>query len=254
VSVDTYAKKLFFKGDRRNLHELKAVLSTYLTIEQSIKQADKRYDAFFATILKNDSNYKVFLPEDLKIITWNYDTQLEKSFYEFCEDNKHVEDSITFKNNQIYRVNGYCGTPQPGHVGNAFRSVWQAKDSESAWRAGLQLFMGYEDTTHSNEPDIRFAWEEKTKNRMANNNTDLESIETCVIIGYSFPYFNREIDDNIWLSLSNVRKIYLQYPDGYHASVINRVKSLFHPIVEPEIIQIPISDKEFYIPEEIWKL
>lgn len=252
VSVDTYAKKLFFKGDISNLNKLKAVLSTYLTIEQSIKPTDKRYDAFFATILKSNSQNKISLPEDLRILTWNYDTQLEKSFYEFCEDDKHVADSITFKENQTYRVNGYCGTPRPGRLGDAFRSVWQAKDPESAWSAGLRLFMGYEHDT--NEPDINFAWEEKTKNRIANNNSDWETIATCVIIGYSFPYFNREIDDNIWLNLSNVRKIYLQYPNGHHASVINRVKSIFHPIIEPEIIQIPSSDKEFYLPEEFWKL
>jgi hypothetical protein len=122
ASVDTLAKKLFFRHDRTNLKKLKAALSAYLVIEQSRKPVDKRYDSFLATILEFDTQYQASLPSDLLIITWNYDTQLEKAFYGFCEDEKRVIESITF-NDRIYRVNGYCGTSQPGHIGQPFQAV-----------------------------------------------------------------------------------------------------------------------------------
>ena len=85
-SVDTFAKKLFLRNDIQNLKKLKAALSTYLVIEQSRHHVDQRYDAFLASVLSFDSSRRVNLPEHLRIFTWNYDTQLEKAFYGFCEN------------------------------------------------------------------------------------------------------------------------------------------------------------------------
>ncbi|MDP1989605.1 MAG: hypothetical protein Q8K00_01175 [Syntrophales bacterium] len=173
VSVDTYAKKLFFKNDSQNLKRLKVVLSTYLVVEQSRKPTDKRYDAFLATILNLDAQRNVSLPQHLRIITWNYDTQLEKAFYEFCDDGNHVLKSITLNKQQIYRVNGYCGTLQPNLTGSAFRSVWRSKNHESAWEEGLQLYKQYMSGEDTIAPDICFAWEETTRNNMASNDLNL---------------------------------------------------------------------------------
>lgn len=86
ASVDTFAKKLFLRGDADNLRKLKAVLSTYLAIEQARNNVDKRYDSFLASVLKLGSDKNVLLPEHLRILTWNYDTQFEKAFCGFCRD------------------------------------------------------------------------------------------------------------------------------------------------------------------------
>jgi hypothetical protein len=253
VSVDTYAKKLFFKNDRQKLNELKVVLSSYLLVEQSLNPTDKRYDAFFATVLKLDNQQKIRLPQILRIITWNYDTQLEKAFYEFCDDADHVAEEITFNKN-IYRVNGYCATEKPGHIGPAFRSVWKSKNPVSAWEEGLRLYWRYKSENDAIVPDIRFAWEESTKNKIAQ--VDLHEVHTVVVIGYSFPYFNQEIDDYIWTSLSDsqVNRVYLQYPDGQHASIENRVRSLIHPSKRDKIkfMLIPAAVL-FCLPEEFWQ-
>jgi hypothetical protein len=252
ASVDTFAKKLFFIKDFENLRKLKAVLSSYLIIEQSFKYVDMRYDSFFATILSTDSNGVVHIPPEFRIITWNYDTQLEKAFYGFCEDEKHVIENITF-NNHIYRINGYCGTNPPGHIGDAFKSVWGSPD-KSVWDTGIELYNKYMSTlsgSKSPEPDIRFAWEGSTMDSIAKKDMDLSKIKTVVIIGYSFPYFNREIDQLIFYRLSDgvLKQIYLQYPDGSHATVENRLKSLLPR--EVDIIRITENDM-FYIPDEFW--
>jgi hypothetical protein len=105
-SVDTFAKKLFFLNDHKNLQKLKAALSAYLVVEQSRNHVDQRYDAFFASVLIPDNrsaNIRTFtgsrhvsLPEHLSILTWNYDTQLEKAYYGFCKDEDNVIDDVTF--------------------------------------------------------------------------------------------------------------------------------------------------------------
>jgi hypothetical protein len=261
VSVDTYAKKLFFKQATEDLQRLKAVLSAYLVVEQSVNLTDKRYDSFLATILKLDTkNNKVFLPPYLQIITWNYDTQLEKAFYEFCEDDDHVIYSISLNEN-IYRVNGYCGTKKPNTFGREFRSVWRMKNYESAIEAGLHLYDEYISGKDTISPDICFAWEKSTRNRMADHKFDLTGVKAVVVIGYSFPYFNREIDEFFWLDLSGsqLRRIYLQYPEGEHKSIENRIRGLLRGSYNEDIefVFIPSLDPKkdmFYLPEELWNL
>jgi hypothetical protein len=98
ASIDTYAKKLFIKNDNnalKDLHKLKSTLSCYLLLEQSLEMTDKRYDNFFASILTNDISGIPKLHNDVNIITWNYDTQLEKSYEGFCTIPETVFEKFT---------------------------------------------------------------------------------------------------------------------------------------------------------------
>jgi len=245
-SVDTLAKKLFFRGDIQNLKKLKASLSAFLVIEQSRNHVDQRYDAFLASILKFDSNRNVSLPEHLRILTWNYDTQLEKAFHGFCDNYDMVIRDVAF-NERIYRINGRCGTQPPGHIGNAFQTILNSTNNP-AWEAGINLYNEYMAEPSSPEPEINFAWEDPTHNKLKNAGLNiLSDVTDIVIIGYSFPYFNREIDDLIFKQFSHIDRIYLQYPEGVHATVEDRIKTLL-PLNE-EIIRITSTDL-FYIPDD----
>lgn len=245
-SVDTFAKKLFFRGDIQNLKKLKAVLSAYLVIEQSRNHVDQRYDAFLASILKFDSSGCLSLPEHLRILTWNYDTQLEKAFYGFCDDHNKVINDIAFNKN-IYRINGRCGTHPPGHIGDSFRAILNSTN-KPAWEAGINLYKGYMAETSSPAPEINFAWEDPTLNKLNNVGVNLLSeITDLIVIGYSFPYFNREIDDIIFKQFNNLSRVYLQFPDGVHASIEERIKKLF--LEEVSIIPVNGTDL-FFIPNE----
>ena len=77
-SVDTFAKKLFLQGQKQSLKKLKFILSCFFIYEQTL-QFDKRYDSFYASILDNIST----LPNNLKILSWNYDSQLEIGYSNF---------------------------------------------------------------------------------------------------------------------------------------------------------------------------
>lgn len=245
-SVDTFAKKLFFRGDIQNLKKLKAVLSSYLVIEQSRNHVDQRYDAFLASILKLDSSRRVSLPDHLRILTWNYDAQLEKAFYGFCDNQDMVIEDIAFSKH-IYRINGRCGTHPPGHIGNSFRAILNSTN-KPAWRDGLNLYKEYMTEPSSPDPEINFAWEDPTHNKLKNVGvTLLSEVTDLVVIGYSFPYFNREIDDIIFKQFHNLFRVYLQFPDGVHASIEERIKKLL--LEEINIIRVASTDL-FYIPDD----
>jgi hypothetical protein len=250
-SVDTFAKKLFFLNDHQNLRKLKAALSAYLVVEQSRNHVDQRYDAFLASILKSDitANIMTFestrharLPEHLRIFTWNYDTQLEKAYFGFCNDIKRVYNDVV-KNDSIYKINGQCGTIQPGHFGNEFFASLNTTN-KPAWEEGIQLY----NEAFSFESEISFAWEDRTNTILKNTGlTKLSNVSDVIVIGYSFPYFNREIDKLIFEKLSpTLRRIYLQYPSGVHASIEERLKVFIDSKVER--IKIDGTDL-FYIPD-----
>lgn len=78
TSVDTFAKKLFIRS-QPELKGFKIGLSLFFIYEQVRRGRDIRYDAFFASIL-NDSPK---LPDLIRIISWNYDYQLEFAYSEY---------------------------------------------------------------------------------------------------------------------------------------------------------------------------
>jgi hypothetical protein len=245
-SVDTFAKKLFLSNDHDNLRKLKAALSAYLVITQSSDNVGKRYDAFFASILKQENN-KIALPSNIRILTWNYDTQLEKSFYGFCANDEDVYLQITFNQKQIFRINGHCGTFEYGKMGPPFKATW--KNTE-AWADGIYL---YEKNMElgSVGSEISFAWEGYTKNQLDHRIDELKlpDVKVIVVIGYSFPYFNREVDGRILMQCTHAHTVYLQYPKGEHTSVRKRLENMLISFDKRKILDIESTDL-FYIPDE----
>lgn len=245
-SVDTFAKKLFFLGDKENLKKLKATLSAFLVIEQSWQPVDQRYDAFLASVMGLDENTGIYLPEHLIIYTWNYDTQLEKAFYGFCEDDDKVFDNI-INNKRIYKINGFCGTYPPSTIGDPFHAAIHPND-EPAWEEGINLYNECMADPSSPDPEIKFAWEDSTNARLKSMGlSQLSEVSEMVVIGYSFPYFNREIDRLIFKQFDHLNRIYLQYPKDVHASIKTRIKSFFHRDIE--IVDIEKTDM-FHIPDD----
>jgi hypothetical protein len=78
-SVDTYARKLSLSGKKDEYVKLKNILSFYFTVEQKRNPPDVRYDNFWASILK----HKLKFPDNIKIVSWNYDFQFELTYQDF---------------------------------------------------------------------------------------------------------------------------------------------------------------------------
>jgi len=199
-SVDTFAKKLYLIDDNENLHKLKTVLSVYLVIEQSRKRVDKRYDAFLASVLSKREKQSVTLPEHLRILIWNYDRQLDKAMYGFCKNQKSKVAEM--KHNHIHAINGSC---------HDIEEIYNS-ENKPAWARGINLYKECMNCTSPVVPYIDFAWE---RNVPALLNKDIDyftrDVTDIIVIGDSFPYFNRDIDTRLFNKCEKqVERIYLQ--------------------------------------------
>lgn len=228
ASIDTYAKKIFIKGQDKELVRLKAAFSVYLIIEQLLKNADKRYDSFYASLL-NDNYYD--FPSNLRILSWNYDSQFEKSFSEYTDQNdiqtnqsllnvvtKYSHDKPKNSKFCLLKLNGTTnllqdrGWRQYNYI-NKYEDHLSLEQLDTIIRnfaalrlANIRLFSG-----------LSFAWErygDPDKDIVLYAKNETQDTEVLVIIGYSFPYFNREIDREIIGNMSRLNKIYFQAPDA----------------------------------------
>ena len=98
ATIDTFAKKLLIRGDENEYRKLKFLLCTFFLIEQVIYPYDKRYYTFFANILTLNAS----IPDDIYIMTWNYDGQLGIAYREYVEENS----CRILPEEKVFRING----------------------------------------------------------------------------------------------------------------------------------------------------
>jgi len=225
ASVDTLAKKLFIKNQKNHLRKLKIALSVFFILEQTLNKPDKRYDTFFSSILERWDDF----PKNIRILSWNYDYQFELSFSEYS-DNHELHQNQSFlkvrsKHGEkygsdgfgIYKLNGTTGLfdYQMGGSQYYYASNLNQKMDKNFLR---QVTRNFAVVTHNLQifPSLSFAWEnENDDNNIVSKSIDAISDSVAlVIIGYSFPFFNRGIDRKIIGSMKNLKRVYFQAPDA----------------------------------------
>ena len=255
ASVDTFAKKLYLKSNHDELSRLKFALSIFLVFEQIINQADKRYDAFFASILNDDYER---LPNNIKVISWNYDSQFEKSYSEYTDidelqRNRAMLRISTKKSSSRPRTPGFNIVKLNGshniidHSGHKSYDFCPTGDvfNRKAMDAILKNYATSKVKKNLFSSGLSFAWEKE------DNIIDFAkeiSFDTniLVVIGYSFPYFNRDVDRAIIKNMQNLQKVYFQSPEALalkerFSTIRNDIKDL-----------VSISDvNQFYLPDEL---
>ena len=224
--VDTYAKYLHIMNTRGDdFQKVKQGLSEYFALKQILlNERDIRYLPWLVSIMEK----KIF-PENLKILNWNYDFQVELAFSEFgfSEDVDHSGNGFshsgfllnyypnldpTFQDYHmlsLIHLNGVAGFIKQNGLYTA--SIFQSKYFNEKNRA--LAFFG----EHNNNPQINFAWEkgEYHSPLMKHVVKMIQDTTILVVIGYSFPFFNREIDKQIFEHLKlgqTLKKIYYQDP------------------------------------------
>lgn len=263
ASVDTLAKKFFITKKKQDLDRLKIALSAFFILEQARNKIDYRYDAFYASLLKSDIRS---LPPHVKILSWNYDYQFELSFSAYSQNNdistnqallnivhKNVQDSYTQNAFGIFKLNGSAALYQPSRH-NHFHFVNSFTHSIT-----LDILRGVIDG-YANiilRPDVvpllSFAWENEWGNGTlidrATNAT--KESQTLVVIGYSFPFFNREIDAKILNNMTDLQKIYIQIPNPEDAnSIKERIATLYARPAQLEFV-IKHDRSQFLLPYEL---
>lgn len=262
ASIDTYAKKLYLKKQFTELHRLKVAFSAYLTLAQSIQPADNRYDSFYASIL-SDSCYT--LPQNVRVLSWNYDLQLEKAYSEYSDDKsvsqnqKHLNiyskyNNIISNTNKfsVFKLNGSCtiiGKNAQHHgYSNAFSNKITLQFLEEVLRN--YCLLRFENSEY--KVGLSFAWESyssSSSDSIINLSKDATSdTSILIVIGYSFPYFNREVDRDIINNMKNLSKVYFQSPDAKNIS--ERFLSI---VPESKNIQLILRENvnQFLLPNEL---
>ena len=229
ASIDTFAKKLFIKDQIDDLKKLKVVFSIYLILEQIKNKANPRYDSFFASILSND--YYSF-PSNIRVLSWNYDFQFEKAFSEYTGDlevsrNQDVLNIITKysydvpQNNRfgIIKLNGTSNIL--GDRGFRQYSYFQKLEDNITLDLIDKVIRNYGALRLTNWrglfSGLSFAWEPSFDTQydiIEHARNESFDTEVLVVIGYSFPYFNREIDRKIIGNMKKLKKAYFQAPDA----------------------------------------
>jgi hypothetical protein len=265
-SIDTYAKKLFITKQDQPYLFLKAILTIFFIHTQLTKQPDIRYDSFFASILKNNATE---FTDEIRIISWNYDFQFEMAYskYSLNEDFRHNQLALTicpdgihpsdYKDRfSIFKINGTTAVFDNKSKGivNLFTRLGINNDT-AAFRKELLYFFLLLSTNSKYTSMLKFAWERQdTVDEDGLFNVTYEAIkggEILVVIGYSFPFFNRQIDRNILSSIGNGNPIKIYVQDIKPQSIIDKLDSVL-PLHfgSHKVIPIPSVD-QFFLPHEL---
>lgn len=254
-SIDTFAKKLYIKKSQ-DYDRLKITLSIYFTIEQHFNHPDFRYDNFWASII----NEKDKFPEHVRLVSWNYDFQLEQSYQNFSDYSSLMDVyeklNIQSANNKIanydlgdfsvYKLNG-SAIVSSAHDQPAFLS----DDFENERNFYEMLFYRYQLINNwKYKKHLSFAWEHDLNHEYFKRlKLSLKDTGVLVVIGYSFPYFNRKIDRYIINEcMPFLEKVYFQAPDA--ANLKERFKIIKDSIPDKKLITVTDLD-QFTFPNEL---
>ena len=102
-TIDGLARTYYEKEDIEKFRRLKATLSAYILCEQTIQddefsRLDKRYHEFVHIACQKQPNRHSLRP-DIKVLSWNYDMQIEKAISGLWPD---IDFSLLFDDLRVY--------------------------------------------------------------------------------------------------------------------------------------------------------
>lgn len=266
ATIDTYAKKLVLQERRAELEHVERLLTFYFEVEQIMENPDSRYDTYFANILQNRQQF----PANIKVISWNYDSQLEIAYHEYDEEHRlniGSKLSLDYRQYDILKLNG-SATFQ----GQEYLPEYILKCREDMKKPGHQniygdvdvrmenilpdlillylLYVGAINPLRENNTNLSFAFDynQLSDVMLQRANEIIEATEVLVIIGYTFPFFNREVDRMVLDLLDPDTEIYIQdmYPE--------RVRQSFMavcPRVRENKIHLRNEVDQFFLPPQL---
>lgn len=256
ASPDTYARKLFLRErpmDKDELIKLKYFLSMYFVWEQSnvekgIKinissdiftnkppKLDDRYDVFYANVLTKNA---LRLQSNINIISWNYDYQFELAYeeyssfenaYENLKIYPHPVKEQSHEQVKFVKLNGTAG-----QFAFSESKVEYLQQLHSDFKPNiLTLINDYsawlnEKNSWTRKPFLNFAWEGNVISKLAIEHAKRIILDTniLVVIGYSFPLFNREVDRKIFSDKGRIKKAFIQDPSDDISEIIDRFENV----------------------------
>ena len=277
-SLDTLAKKFYLTGEFEKYEKLKKCLIIYLVLEQfcffeSVPEkeykfiknpTDQRYDSFIAA-LASRPNGKLKLNNNIKILSWNYDLQMELSLQRFTAKTintirkdyqifpflnahpKNGEDTTRLEDFSLRKLNGNAifsaGEQRAGEDYTIFDdNINNTLSSEALLELVLNELEKFDFKNNVACGFFNFSWEgldefdnefrgrkhEGYKTNLVEAEKIASETEILVVIGYSFPIFNREVDNRLFNKMVRLSKVYIQdkYPERIKSTMFNAFKIL----------------------------
>lgn len=107
------------------------------------------------------------------------------------------------------------------------------------------MSMGFQFRTH-----LSFAWEDSANKANMNDSIKeaTKDTEQVVVIGYSFPFFNRSTDRQIFNEMPNLKKVYIQ--DINPSAVSQSIQAVLPTNRSIDVVSVS-SCTQFYLPNEL---
>ena len=248
-------------------------------ISRDIFDYNKRYDAFIAGLINTSKK----LPSHVNILSWNYDLEFEKGLYQYNKNDeslglKNIQYIYNFspsdKTNELHNnyLNEFKFCKLNGNilfdfvskergiepVNNLFTQILDQELKSDKIEKTLKIILEYyfkQRNENILENTITFSWEKtpliQNTHKIAKdiiNKTDI-----LIIVGYSFPFFNRIIDQQILKSFKEFNKIYIQDIKDYSLSIKETLISIIGDEYTDKIIPLKNlgPNSPIYIPHSL---
>lgn len=270
TSFDAYLRKLHIHDDEsswRESQKLKNVFGTYLSILELLKE-EIRYDGFWSNIITS-SPFK--LPQNIKILSWNYDQQLELSFSKFSKnDDIHVNSNYIGQLEKgidrralypvdqfrVFKLNGSASLKEFGEHGSKYYYNNYIGNKKEQLGTILKSYYFVKHDLVKSRSAISFAWEKKSRHNeeyddiieVASN--AIRGTNILVIVGYSFPDYNSVIDQLLLNKMQSLKKVYFE--DIYPEDIKEKFLDYRSNIPNDNLITKKAKDSSYYIPKEFF--
>ncbi|MBA3817104.1 MAG: hypothetical protein H0X29_11420 [Parachlamydiaceae bacterium] len=240
------------EGGIHGLWDFKMTLIAYFLYWQLANLPDKRYDFLIAGVMHLGTGASYFsMPPNVDVITWNYDLQFEIAFAKYKKlktidaviqevncfprpgnfsifNQPQVNDPYA-KKFSILKLNGTAGLHYDSTLintngelsyplNNPINSDFIFDGPQSGAELTNAILKHYQAMVSSTAPGSKYnnlfsyAWESTSVVPPRYIIKEPFDTEVLVIIGYSFPTFNRYVDRFLFENMPKLSKIYYQDP------------------------------------------
>lgn len=230
----------YYQTNRKNLQWFKQTLARYFMLEQfgidfipkknkhfpSIR-INNRYHRFVSTIMQQRKS----IPDNIRMLSWNLDFQMELAAFEYyrttagINGSPHLQDervigyypgpdifaTSTRQDTHLLHLNGIAGMVSSNTGELIIMFMANQEDINNTELMIKQIFL------LTNQPGqlITFPWETThlAKKTMDTAKNIIEGTDILVVVGYSFPIYNRPTDKTLFETLCKNDRLKIYYQD-----------------------------------------
>jgi hypothetical protein len=289
-SIDTVARKLYLQGNKVKLDLIKGLISAFITWEQIVIKSDRvkfhtrsprntfytpstnyvndnwrgtfeesdalynserrlrNFDYRYESLLSVIAPRRNVLNPNVSFVSWNYDNQLEIAIDRVfnLEGSEKEINQLTDRilGNNFIKLNGSCGDSNFD-----WEPVIRYNQNKKELLLLIADFLFGKINSFPNR--ITFAWENEREIRRAEALQLFKNASIIVIIGYSFPDYNRKIDYQLltaFWSQTAAKPIVVQDTPENADKVVQRIRSMSRSSSQSEKITAYTDVHQFYIP------